>query len=103
MKTTSLLIALTIVAGTAWSAPAADQVTTPKTTKPVVVEKAKTKKATKHHHKQAVTGSYIPRYFRESGVITDGPSPLYIINASAIARTGAADLSQALIRTGFRR
>ncbi len=106
MKLTSLFLALTSAA--VLSASAADQ---PKdssattSTKPAVVEKSKTKPAktdTKQRH-GAVTGSLIPQGYRESGRITDLSSPLYVINSDAIARSGAANLSQALIHTGFHR
>ena len=106
MKRSLLLMALAIALGAPLGASAADHAKTSKPAKPAVVEKAKTKKlkAIKKLHRQAaVTGSYIKRDYRQFGVITDGPSPLYILNATTIARSGGADLSQVLIRAGFRR
>ena len=53
--------------------------------------------------KGPLTGSYLKRDVCRNGVVTDGPNPLYVIDSQAIQRSGAADLSQVLIRTGFRR
>jgi hypothetical protein len=50
-----------------------------------------------------LTGSYIKRNVRRQGVVTDGPNPLYVVDRKTIDLSGAADLSQVLIRTGFRR
>jgi len=43
-----------------------------------------------------LTGSYIPREFRQDGRITTGPNNVQIISARAIQLTGAATLSRAL-------
>jgi hypothetical protein len=51
----------------------------------------------------ALTGSYIERPVQRHGLITDGPNPTYVVDQQAIENTGAADLSQVLIRSGFRR
>jgi hypothetical protein len=51
----------------------------------------------------APTGSYIKRDIHRSGMITDGPNPLYVIDQRAIQTSGAADLGQVLLHTGFRR
>ena len=51
----------------------------------------------------ALTGSYIKRDFKRSGVVTDGPNPVYVLDHSSIETSGGSDLSQVLLRRGFRR
>ena len=103
MKTTSLIIALAVVTATATSALASDKATNAKPST-VPVKKAKASASAVQQEKNVeLTGSYIKRDVRRVGVITDGPSPVYVLDQTMIERSGAADLSQALIRTGFRR
>jgi hypothetical protein len=49
-----------------------------------------------------LTGSYLPRDVRRAGVVTDGPNAVYVVDSKMIQRSGAATLSEALRRTGFR-
>ena len=51
----------------------------------------------------ALTGSYIKRDVKRSGVVTDGPNPVYVVDHDSIQTSGASDLSQVLLRRGFRR
>jgi hypothetical protein len=48
-----------------------------------------------------LTGSYIKRTVNRSGQITDGPSPVVVIDRQAIERSGATDLRQLLVRKGL--
>jgi hypothetical protein len=103
MKTRTLLIALT-VGFAAMGAIAADKV------KPTAPAKPATEKQTKSvppgaivEKDTALTGSYIKRDVRRSGVITDSPSAVYVLDSETIRNSGAADLSQLLLRRGFRR
>ncbi len=50
-----------------------------------------------------LTGSYIKRDVRRNCVVTDGPTSVYVIDSEAIRNSGAYDLSQLLLRRGFRR
>lgn len=51
----------------------------------------------------ALTGSYIKRDVKRNGMITDGPNPVYVLDHEAVQTSGASDLSQVLLRRGFRR
>ena len=51
----------------------------------------------------ALTGSFIKRDVRRSGLITDGPNAVYVLDERSIRTSGASDLSQVLITRGFRR
>jgi hypothetical protein len=51
----------------------------------------------------ALTGSYIKTDIRRSGFITDGPNCVAVLDSKTIRNSGAADLSQLLLRTGYRR
>jgi hypothetical protein len=53
--------------------------------------------------KPTLTGSYIGRQVRRSGTITDGPFNVSVIDSDMIRRSGATDLRQVLVRTGFGR
>jgi hypothetical protein len=51
----------------------------------------------------ALTGSYIKQDVHKTGVITDGSNPVYVLDQNEIQNSGAGDLSEVLIRKGFRR
>lgn len=53
--------------------------------------------------KSTLTGSYIGRHVRHSGTITDGPFNVSVIDSDMIRRSGATDLRQLLVRSGFGR
>jgi hypothetical protein len=57
----------------------------------------------KKSKKEALTGSYIKYKIRRDGIITDGPNNVFVLDSKTIQNSGAADLSQLLFRTGFRR
>ena len=103
MKLSSFIVALAVAAATATSLQASDKTTDPKKSK--TPAKAKTDQHPgPYKEKGAVlTGSYIKRDVKRQGVVTDGPNPVYVLDSKAIELSGAADLSQVLIRTGFRR
>ena len=48
------------------------------------------------------TGSLIPSRLQVNGQITDGPSPLLVVDRAAINRSGANTVSQLLSQTGTR-
>jgi hypothetical protein len=50
-----------------------------------------------------LTGSYIKQDIRKTGIVTDGANPVYVLDDQEIRNTGAGDLSELLIRRGFRR
>ena len=51
--------------------------------------------------KTTLTGSYLPREVRRSGMITDGPYSVAVIDSDMIRSSGASDLQQLLVRRGF--
>ena len=50
-----------------------------------------------------LTGSYIKRTVKRNGRITDGPSPVIVIDRTTIERSGARDLKQLLVGQGVGR
>ena len=51
--------------------------------------------------KTPLTGSYLPREVHRSGMITDGPYNVAVIDSEMIRISGASDLQQLLVRRGF--
>ena len=49
---------------------------------------------------EPLTGSYLKSNIRRSGMITDGPSQVVVIDHKWIERLGASDVRQVLVRTG---
>ena len=107
MKTIRMMLALAITLGVASSALAADKKDQKTKDKPATTQAAKKVKAADNSAPQkestALTGSYIKRDVKRSGVITDGPNPVYVLDHDALNTSGASDLSQVLLRRGFRR
>ncbi len=104
MKPTSLIVALTLALLTS-SALATDKTKDANTTKPPVAQQPKNVRAKtpQRENQVALTGSYIKRDVRRNGVVTDGPNPVFVLDSQSIDTSGASDLSQLLIRRGFRR
>jgi outer membrane cobalamin receptor len=50
--------------------------------------------------KRVVTGSHIPQEIRRSGQITDGASPVSVIDQESIRKSGASDVRELLVRKG---
>jgi hypothetical protein len=108
MKNTPLMMALLIAVGAASGALADDKKQDKQTkekptnsqapAKPQAVQNAAPQK-----ENTALTGSYIKRDVKRSGVITDGPTPVYVLDHGSIQTSGASDLSQVIFRRGFRR
>src|SRR5579859_2645079 len=105
MKLASLSLCLTLLLSSSVIVFAADKpADKSKTTKPAKLEK--TKKPAKPalgHEQIALTGSYIKRDIRRSGVVTDGPDRVYVIDSEAIRNSGAADVRELLIFRGLNR
>jgi len=100
----SFFIALAVLTATATSLQASDKTTETKKVKPAVKKAKADQHPGPYREKGAVlTGSYLKRDVKRQGVVTDGPNPVYVLDSRAIELSGAADLSQVLIRTGFRR
>src|SRR5947208_1422060 len=95
MKRASLIIALALGFAAALGAFADDQA---KGTKPSNTSTAKESKNAKVRAAQkehvALTGSYIKRDIRRNGIVTDGPSPVFVVDRHTIDTSGAADLRQ---------
>ena len=104
MKTTSYILALALLTATAASVRAADKTSNPKQTKGLVKREKTLPNPALHEEKNVLlTGSYIKRNVRRQGLVTDGPNALYLLDQRTIDLSGAADLSQVLIRAGFHR
>ena len=107
MKTIPMMLAVAITIGVASTALAADKTDKKAKDKPSTTQTAAKGKAADNSAPQkentALTGSYIKRDVKRSGVITDGPNPVYVLDQSVVQTSGASDLSQVLLRKGFRR
>ena len=109
MKTTALIFAAAIALSS--SAVAGDKTQDATKTKPAPATKpAKPEKvkpttvvAPELEKNVPVTGSYIKRDVRRNGLVTDGSSPLYVLDNKAIQNTGAATLGELLIRRNLQR
>ena len=100
-----MVLALAITLGAASGALAADKKDKETKDKPTNSQQAAKPKAAAETGKEntALTGSYIKRDVKRSGVVTDGPTPVYVLDRDSIQTSGASDLSQVLLRRGFRR
>jgi outer membrane receptor for monomeric catechols len=97
-----LILALALSVTTVSTAFASEQETESKKAKPAKATQqleAPKQKSTK----EALTGSYVKSDVRRTGSITDGARNVAVVDSNMIRRSGAADLSQLLIRTGYRR
>jgi|SRR6516165_7849178 hypothetical protein len=107
MKKTPMVLALAIILGAASGALAADKKDKQTKDKPANSQVAAKPQAATNtsqiKENTALTGSYIKRDVKRSGVVTDGPNPVYVLDHSSIQTSGASDLSQVLLRRGFRR
>ena len=104
MKSIALMLTLTLALVATSSALAVDKLKDAKPAKGAAApqtKKIKSSAAQKEH--VALTGSYIKRDIRRSGIVTDGPNPVYVLDNRSIQTSGGADLSEVLLRTGFRR
>ncbi len=105
MKTTLLISALLIGWSVPFGAVAADKTQTGKEAKPAAVQEKQKQPAVqpaKPAPKVELTGSYIKQDIRRNGIVTDGKNPVFVLDNDWIHQSGAADLSQLLIRSGFR-
>lgn len=97
MKTRTWIVLLLLVSGL--STFAAEKSKQAASKKPA---KAKVTKAQKPEQ-DALTGSYIKRDIHRSGMVTDGPHPVYVVDNETIRNSGAADLRQLLVFKGVNR
>ncbi len=94
----SLLAGLTVaLAGEGTNKPQADKATSTKKTKAVVQKETPGVRTEKN---MELTGSYVKQTIHRSGQITDGASPVWVLDQKAIANSGATDLRQLLTRQG---
>ena len=105
MKPFSLILVLTLALVATSSALATDKVKDAKSAKAAPAPQTKKVKsnASQKEHQVALTGSYIKRDVNRNGIVTDGPNPVYVLDGKTIETSGGADLSQVLLRSGFRR
>ena len=103
MKPVSLILALTFALAATSGAVAADKAKQAESAKAAVKQTKKVKSSAPQTEQQvSLTGSYIKRDIRRNGIVTDGPNPLYVLDRRSIEVSGGADLSQVLLRSGFR-
>ena len=89
---TFLMVALLTVSGVSLGL-ASDKSASTTDNKATATKQAKEKKT-------ILTGSYIPREVHHHGQITDGPSPVWVVDQKTIRNSGASDLRQLLVRQG---
>ena len=99
MKTRNWIVVLSLLLVSGVSVVASEK---PKQAAPKHVAKAKPAKTAKSEQ-DALTGSYLKRNIHRSGMITDGPNPVYVVDNEAIRNSGAADLRQLLVFRGVNR
>lgn len=106
MKFTSSVVALTLLLASAVGALAADKSTErakeAKQTKTGGNEKAAAKRVSRQNQ-VALTGSYIKRNVHRNGLVTDGVSPVVVLDSDTIRNSGAADLRELLVFRGVSR
>src|SRR5512140_2665960 len=100
MKASPFVMAFAITIVVASVASAGEKAKTGKPVKPQPVEKAKASAAQPLYSPEekdvTLTGSYIKRDVKRSGMITDGPSQVLVIDDRMIRNSGASDLRQLL-------
>ncbi len=104
MKTAALIFAVAVAIS--FTALAGEQTKdTPKKAKPARAAKAKKTEvmAPQVEKNVLMTGSYIKRDVRRNGMVTDGSSPVYVLDDDAIRNSGASTVSELLIRKGLQR
>jgi hypothetical protein len=104
MKPIALILSLTFALVAASGARAADQTKNTKASQAGAAKQTKKLKSAGPQTERQVTltGSYIKRDVRRNGIVTDGPNPVYVLDGKTIEISGGADLSQVLLRSGFR-
>ena len=100
MKMASLLVAVLAAFALCLSVSAEEKSTA---TKPEKTPKKTEKKSDPVVEKTALTGSYVKRDVKRSGVVTDGHSQVLVLDNDSIRSSGAGDLNQLLVRRGIRR
>ena len=97
MKTRTWIVLLLLVSGLSTLASEKPKHAAPK--KPIKAKIVKSQKP----EQDALTGSYIKRNIHRSGMVTDGPHPVYVVDNETIRNSGAADLRQLLVFKGVNR
>lgn len=104
MNATPTLLALALTLLTASGAFAGEKKNEKNVSPATTVEKPKATQAKPACKEQApLTGSYIKKDVNRKGLMTDGQNPVFVLDQHSIQVSGASDLSQVLLRTGFRR
>ncbi len=103
MKTTSLIVGLSLALAAA-GAHADDQTKDGKKTKAAVTQKQnKTKLHSPGKESEVLlTGSYLKQKIHRTDRITDGANQVVVIDRARIERSGASDLRQVLAQEGVR-
>ena len=105
MKLFSLIVFLSILVAFPIGSFAGEKATG-KSKEPKQTQVVKTKKAaakSKKTEQVALTGSYIKKDIHRSGMVTDGTSPVSVLDQEMIQNSGAADLREVLVRRGLNR
>ena len=101
MKTISTLICAAALLSFVVTASAEDKKATTQPAQPKKSAANSESAYTRRTSDTVLTGSYIPRPVRKDGQITDGPSPLLVIDSEMIKRSGSHDLADLLRRGGY--
>ena len=80
---------------------AADKPAAPKPLKHSKTERQKKPKTDTLTEQSALTGSYIKKEVHRSGVVTDGPDPVFVIDSNAIRNSGASNVRELLAFRGL--
>jgi hypothetical protein len=105
MKFTSSIVLLSVLLACPVGCFAAEKAAG-KSKEPKQTQVVKTKKATAKSQKTeqvALTGSYIKKDIHRSGMVTDGASPVAVLDEEMIRNSGAADLREVLVHRGLNR
>src|SRR5437879_10930443 len=104
MKATAFALGLAISFAVGSTLLAADKDQNRKENSPAPADKTKmSKKQGGESQKVEITVSYIKRDVKKQGQIVEAPNQVYVLDSDTIRQTGATDVSQVLIRRGFRR
>ena len=95
MKTTSLVLAVTLAIGLSSTVLASE------TAKPAK-DPAVSKTVPPKQNDQLLTGSHVKQKVRRNGMVTDGANNVVVLDSETIRNSGASDLRQLLNRRGIR-
>ena len=103
MKTTTFAFGLGVLLAASSTGLAADATKNPKPTAEKIVYEGGPYTAIRTEKNVKMTGSHMKQTVRRNGRITDGASPVIVLDSATIGRSGAGDVKQLLFREGIHR